>query len=698
MPSDVSKYPTARRETRSEIIHGRAIRDPYRWLEDPLSEETQEWCSRQDEITRRHLDALPDRAHWKSMIENLVAIGVTGPPVWCGDRYFFMRRCAGDEHPVLYVKEPDGSERKILDPMELDPTGRTTLDSWYPDPTGRRLAFRCSEANGRRNVLYVIDLESGKVLDGPTHRCNGSAVAWLPNGDAFYHVRGAPLGDSSSGDRQLHQRVFLHRIGTDYDREDIVVFSGSSDIGDDARYTADLSGNMLTVTAVYGQGRWNDLWAADLGQSDPENPRFLAVQQGREGKTQVIPNHSGKLYLLTDAGAPRRRLLFADALEAASWSELIPEDTEATLDHIAVVDASATDLPVIIAGWSRGGISEISIHDLSTGEEIGTIPTPSRGTVGEIRSAGQSVWFTYTDFVTPVTVYRWDVTTGRTTLWAAPPGTTPSYAAQRIAVHPLSSTSRDGTTVEVTLVAPSGPVIPRALLLNCYGGFGLSSVPLYSPEIIAWVEAGGAFAIAHVRGGGEKGAKWHQDGIRSAKQKSIEDLHSVAETLIADGWTTAERLVVDGESNGGMLVSAAVVQRPELFRAAICSNPLTDMIRYEQFGLGSLWTREYGSASLKEELEWLIGYSPYHNVTENVKYPAVLFTASEADSVVDPMHSRKMCAILQHATQNSGRGRQRPVYLRRDAGTGHGSRSMSKVTNLLADQLSFAAFHAGLTN
>ncbi|GAA3419459.1 hypothetical protein GCM10018952_59020 [Streptosporangium vulgare] len=300
---------------------------------------------------------------------------------------------------------------------------------------------------------------------------------------------------------------------------------------------------------------------------------------------------------------------------------------------------------------------------------------------------GHEVWFTYTDSVTPAGVHRYDTRTGRTSPWSAAPG---AVEVPELEARQLVFASADGTPVRMVVLARPGSG-PRPTILYGYGGFGLSLTPSYSSYILPWVEAGGVFALAQLRGGGEKGAAWHRDGMLERKQNVFDDFAAAAEKLVADGWTTPERLGACGESNGGLLVGAALTQRPDLFAAAVCSAPLLDMVRYERSGLGPSWRSEYGSADDPEQLGWLLGYSPYHRVTGGVGYPATLLTTFGGDSRVDPMHARKMCAALQAATSGP-----RPILLRHEGDVGHGSRSAGRAVDLAADMLAFLAAHTGL--
>ena len=316
--------------------------------------------------------------------------------------------------------------------------------------------------------------------------------------------------------------------------------------------------------------------------------------------------------------------------------------------------------PVLLVIWTRHAISEITVHDLATGERTGTVPLPGPGSVGGISErpeGGHEAWFVYTDNTTPATVLHYDAHTSRTQVWARPPG---AVEAPPVTARQIAYRSADGTEVRMLVVsgedtraageAEGRPATPRPAILYGYGGFGISLTPGYSSTVLAWVEAGGVYAIAGLRGGSEEGEEWHRAGMLDRRQCVFDDFHAAAGKLIADGWTTREQLGIYGGSNGGLLVGAAITQRPELYAAAVCSAPLLDMVRYEQFGLGETWNTEYGTAADAEQLGWLLSYSPYHHVTEGVPYPSVLFTVFDNDTRVDPMHARKMCAALQYAT------------------------------------------------
>ncbi|MGV9772623.1 prolyl oligopeptidase family serine peptidase [Streptosporangium sp. NPDC003464] len=660
-------YPPAGRQPIVDHLHGHAVPDPYRWLEDPASAATRDWLAAQDGLWRDHAATLAGRDAWHARVAELSGAGTVSPPVWRGQHRFLLRRTARQEHAVLYTAGPGQAEQALVDPAELDPSGLTTLDHWQPDLDGRLLAYQLSRSGDERSELYVMDVGTRQVVDGPIDRCRYAPVAWLPDGKAFFYVRS--------------RQVCLHRVGTPAG-DDVVICPA------DRSYGLGIShdGRWLTVAAA-ADGGGNDLWLADLSAAPPDRPELRVVQEGTGAVTAPAVGRDGRLYLLTTLGAPRGRLCVADPARPGPehWRELVGPDPEAVIGDFAVLDGS-----VLLVGWTRHAISEISVHDLATGEPLGQVPLPGLGTAGRMSTrpeGGHEVWFTYTDSVTPGSVHRYDARTGRSSLWAAAPGTVevPELSARR-----LVYTSADGTPVRMVVLARPGTG-PRPTILYGYGGFGLSLTPSYSSYVLPWVEAGGVFAFAQLRGGGEQGAQWHRDGMLDRKQNVFDDFVAAAERLIADGWTSADRLGICGESNGGLLVGAALTQRPDLFAAAVCSAPLLDMVRYERSGLGLSWRSEYGTAADPEQLGWLLGYSPYHRVRDGVDYPATLLTAFGGDSRVDPFHARKMCAALQGATSGS-----RPILLRHESDVGHGPRAVSRSVGLAGDMLAFLAAHTGL--
>jgi prolyl oligopeptidase len=406
--------------------------------------------------------------------------------------------------------------------------------------------------------------------------------------------------------------------------------------------------------------------------------------------------------VFTDADAPRGRIAVADPAapdlaDRASWQDLIGEDPEAVLRGFAILDGAALQRhggAVLLASWTRHALSEITVHDLETGARLGSVPLPGLGTAGgmsERPEGGHEAWFGYTDYATPPEVLRFDARSSSVSTWATAPGSVPVPA---VTARQVTYSSADGTPVRMLVISGDDAPVPRGprpAILTGYGGFDISLTPGYTPNVLAWVSAGGVYAIANLRGGSEEGEEWHRAGMLEAKQNVFDDFHAAAQTLIRDGWTAPGRLAISGGSNGGLLVGAALVQWPELFAAVVCSAPLLDMARYERFGLGETWNAEYGTASDAEQLGWLLSYSPYHHAVSGTAYPAVLFTVFTNDTRVDPMHAYKMCAALQHATSSG-----QPVLLRAEDQVGHGARAVSRTAELAGDTLAFAARYTGL--
>lgn len=691
------RYPPATRLDIQETLHGHTVRDPYRWLEDADSTETKEWSSAQDDLYNQ-LSADYENHDWfADQVRSLMGAGHVGVPVWRGERRFVSRRAPGQEHAVLHVQDADGAERVLVDPGALDPSGLTTLDAWRPSPDGRLLAYQLSEGGDEESLLRVVDVDSGELVDGPVDRTRYSPVAWLPDGSAFYYVRRLPADQVPEGEESYHRRVYLHRVGTSADQDALVFGQGR---GKTEYYGVSVSedGRWLTLTSVKGTSSATSAWIADLAEGTLESPRLVTVQDGVDADLSLHVGRDGRLYLFTDREAPRGRLCVADPTAPGyeNWTTLVAEDPEAVLEGHALLDGEELGSPELLLVWSRHAISEISRHDPGTGVRLGTLPMPGLGSLGGLSSrpeGGHEAWFGYTDNTHPSSVYHYDARSGEVTLWADPPG---EIDLPEVHTEQVAFTSGDGTTVRMLVVSPAAPAQgPRPTILYGYGGFQISLTPGYSAAILAWVRAGGVYAVANLRGGLEEGEEWHRGGMLANKQNVFDDCAAAAEHLISSGTTSPERLAIMGGSNGGLLVGTMITQRPELFTAAVCSAPLLDMVRYERFGLGQLWNVEYGSADKPEELGWLLGYSPYHNVRAGTRYPATLFTVFDNDTRVDPLHARKLCAEMQQAT--SAPIEERPVLIRREAEVGHSSRSVSRSVALTAEQLAFLSHHLGLS-
>jgi prolyl oligopeptidase len=715
----VVSYPAAARQDIHEKLHGHDVADPYRWLEDPDSEQARAWQSAQDELWSQVRSALPGRDRLAARLAELQNAGLVSPPVWRGDRQFYLRREAGQEHAVLYTAvagadgRPGEAERALIDPMRIDSSGTTTLDSWQPDHEGRLLAYQVSEGGREESVLRVLDVATGDDVDGPIDRCRYTEVAWLPGGKAFYYARRLPPGEVPAGEEQFHRRVYLHWVGTPAE-DDVLIHGDGLDKVNYYGVVVSRDGRWLVIDASAGTAPRNDVWIADLTAAEEATPDLQELQQGVDALVGVRPGRDGRLYLITDRDAPRWRLAVADPADPRfpayeSWLDVLPEDPEAVLGEYVLLDGPELDRPLLVAERTRHAVSEVSVHDLATGAPVGErLPLPGLGAVSGLRgrpSGGHEAWFSYTDHATPPVVLHYDARTGATRTWARSPGTVdvPDIRTEQVAFP-----SADGTTIRMLVISRAGDGDadgagdeagaaerqPRPAILYGYGGFNVSLAPAYSALTLTWVEAGGVYAIASLRGGSEEGEQWHRAGMRERKQNVFDDFAAAGRQLVADRWTTAGQLAVAGGSNGGLLVGATITQHPGLCAAAVCSAPLLDMVRYERFGLGETWNDEYGTAADPEELSWLLGYSPYHHVRAGTAYPAVLFTVFDGDTRVDPLHARKMCAALQFATTVPLS--ERPVVLRREGDVGHGQRSVSRNVALAGDQLAFCARYTGL--
>ncbi len=669
----MTTYPGAERLDLVEDLHGHAVADPYRWLEDASSPQTREWAAAQEALVREHLDGLPGRDRLRERLTALLAAGSAGVPAWRADRAFSTRRRPGQEHAVLHVREADGTDRALLDVAALDPSGATTLDAWAPSKEGRLLAYQLSVGGDEESALHVLDVDTGEAVDGPLDRCRYSPVAWVPGGEEFFYVRRLPAEDVPAGEEQFHRRVWRHRVGTPTS-EDVLVWGEGLDPTNYYGCSVSRDGRWLVVTASAGTAPRDDVWLFDLVQGGPP----VEVQVGVDARLSAWVGRDGRLWLLTDRGAPRGRLCTADPSSPQDWTEVVAEDPEAVLEDVEqLLDGR------LVVLRSRHAVSEVEVDGVP-------LDLPGLGTVGGLSGrpeGGDEVWFGWTDTTTPSRVHRYDGST--VSLWEDAPGAVdvPAVSARLVEV-----TSKDGTTVRALVVSPAAePDRPRPTVLYGYGGFGVSLSPGYTTSALAWVEAGGVWVVANLRGGSEEGEQWHREGMRGEKQNVFDDFAAVADALVDQGWTTPGQLGIYGGSNGGLLVGAALTQRPEAYAAVVCSAPLLDMVRYELFGLGRTWNDEYGTAADPEELGWLLGYSPYHRVVEGASYPAVLFTVFEGDSRVDPLHARKLCAALQHATRSDA-----PVLLRDEKDVGHGARSVSRTVGLSVDLLSFLAHHTGL--
>ncbi|MER7266860.1 prolyl oligopeptidase family serine peptidase [Micromonospora carbonacea] len=664
--------------------------DPFEWLEDAARPDTARWIEAHETAYEQAARRWTTRDHWAARTAALADAALpVGAPRPFGDRLFATRTPPGAEHPQLVVIEPDGRVRVVVDPSAIDPSGATTLEHWEPSPDGRRLAFQLSVGGTEQTTIEVLDVDTGTVLDLPIGRVRRSTLGWLDGARGFFYVRSVAPHGSVARDR----RVFLHMVGDD-PADDAVVFGDESDATRFYAVRTSADGRWLSIGATTGAARQRDVWLADLSAGPPGRPTFRVVQQGVEAWTTVRPPTGDRLgFLHTDLGAPRGRIASftpADPTPPA-WRDVIPADEHAVVDDYVLLDGLET--PVLVVARIRHAVSEVTVHDAHDGRQLATLALPPCSSIGPLRAAptgATAVWFTCSTFTSLPEVMHYDARTGHLGTWS--PSTAPSPAPSPDALPPglvtrqFVARSADGTAVRYFVVAATDrPDQPRPTLLTGYGGFGQSMTPSFSPEAIAWAEAGGVFAVACVRGGGEEGEEWHRAGMRQHKQRCFEDFEAVADALVGSGWTSQPLLGIWGASNGGLLVGAAITRRPHAYGAAACLAPLLDMLRYERSGMGASWVAEYGTAADPEQAAWLRAYSPYHHVRPGTRYPATLFAVFDGDSRVDPWHARKMLAAMFAA---DGEG---VLLMRLERGVGHGARSASRRTALFADVLGFFA-------
>src|SRR5262252_2306412 len=507
-PAAGPAYPPARRTGLVEQMAGHPVADPYRWLEEPGSDESRAWLAAQDALAAGQLAALPARSALAARIAELTATGLVSSPIWRGERRFFLRREPDEEHAALITSAPGEPDRVLVDPMALDPSGATTLDAWAPDSEGRLLAYQISRGGDEESVLQVMDVTTGAHAGEPIDRCRYTEVAWLPGGKSFYYVRRLPPEAVSADEAQYHRRVYLHTVGTSAEA-DTLIFGEGRDKTDFYQVSVSWDGRWLVISAAQGTSPRNGVWLADLAASSPGAPALCVVQQGADARTSVHVGRDGRMYVFTDAGAPRGRLAVADPgrPDPAGWQDLIAEDTDAVLQDYAILDGGQARPPLLLAAWTRHAFSEITVHDLASGARRGVITVPGADAAGADRlgsisqiterpEGGHEAWFAYTDHSTPVTIYRYDARTGEATPWARAPGTA---RIPPVSTRQVTYRSADGTEVRMVVISPpedpppaaggspaggppaggppaggpqtgGGPAVPRPAILTGYGG------------------------------------------------------------------------------------------------------------------------------------------------------------------------------------------------------------------------------------
>ncbi|HMF39240.1 MAG TPA: prolyl oligopeptidase family serine peptidase [Polyangia bacterium] len=666
-------------------LHGVDVPDPYRWLEDADSPEVKAWIDAQNGATRRALDRVPGRAALEKRFWQLYEIGSVGVPVSRpsknGDRrYFHTRRDGKQNQPVLYVRDgAGGADRALVDVNAERADGTRALDWWFPTDDGARVAYGVSDDGSEESVLRVRDVATGKDLGDEISRARSCSLAWTPDGRAFYYTRYPAPGSVPAAEVKYHRAVYFHRLGDD-PAKDRKIFGDGRDMTDWPGVDLSPDGRWLAITVSQGWSK-SEVYLVDARAGGPP----VAVAAGEPARFSVVQMLDDRLYLFTNSGAPRGRLFLVDPARPAraGWRELVKQSDEVLTD----------------VAYFRGGLAVASLQDAALrlrlysadGEARGDIPLPGLGALTGLSGARDvaEIFYGFTSLLVPTEIFRVDVAGGppasRSWHKLQAPVDAGSFEVERVMV-----TSRDGTRLPLFLAHRKGAKRDgkQPALLTGYGGFDISMLPSWTPSAVPFLEAGGTYALAVLRGGGEYGEDWHRAGMLAQKQNVFDDFIAAAEWLIANHVTSAARLAISGRSNGGLLVGAALTQRPDLFRAVVCGVPLLDMLRYHHFRIAALWIPEYGSPDDPEAFRWLHAYSPYHHVRDGVAYPAVLLHTAASDTRVDAMHARKMTARLQ-AVSPRGRTR-RPVLLREESHAGHGAgKPLAMVIAQVVDEWSF---------
>jgi prolyl oligopeptidase len=646
-----------------ETIHGHRISDPYRWLEDANSADTKQYVEQQLAYTRSVLDPLPGRNAIHQRLLQLLSIGTIGTPQPAGKYYFYTRRVGTQNQPVLLVRDSlRGKDRTLMDVNQLASDGTVALDWWFPADDGKYIAYGTSASGSEESTLRIIETASGKLLPDNIDRTRFASVAWKKDNSGFYYTRRPRKGDVPPGEEVYHVKVFYHALGGDPGKDPLIFGEGRNAQDYPQVSLSDENDHWLLINVAEGWAK-SELYLQDLKAGTPP----VEITRGKDFlySAEIFQD---KLYITSNEDAPNSRVMVANATNPGreQWKELIPQ-TDAVLETIGIIGGK------IFAQYEKNASSLLKIYDLD-GKLFADIALPTIGSVSGVggRWDRQELFINFQSFTVPPSVYRFDLETRQTTLWDRV--TAPGINPDDYEVSQAWYNSKDGTRIPMFVFHKKG--LNRdgknPTLLTGYGGFNLSETPSFSAGRFEWLEHGGVFAVASLRGGSEFGEDWHRAGMLDKKQNVFDDFIAAAEFLIADKITDSAHLAIQGGSNGGLLVGAAFTQRPDLFRAVVCQVPLLDMLRYQNFQIAKLWIPEYGSADDPKQFDWLYAYSPYHHVKAGTIYPAILFMTADTDTRVDPMHAKKMAALMQAQAAN-GHSRKHPILLRIESKAGHGS-------------------------
>jgi prolyl oligopeptidase len=668
------RYPPARQADVVQDYAGVKVADPYRWLENADDPETVRWVEAENALTRSYVDG-PRREAIKATLTERIDFPRVSAPTREGSRYFFKRNTGLQNQSVLYVREGlEGAERVLLDPNALSADGTVALVVAAATEDGTLLGYSLSRSGSDRQEIYVRDVATGKDLPDKVEWAKFSDITWTPDKAGFYYTRFPRPGSVPAGEENYASKIYFHRLGEAQDK-DTLVFDTPDRKEVIWAASLTLDGRYLVLTGFEGSSDKSEVWVADRRGDGMPQPLF----KGFADAWVFSGDAFGRLFFRTDKDAPLWKLVAVDFARGSRDPATVLAEGKEKLDSAVIVNRQ------IVVQRLRDASSRISIHELD-GREAKALELPALGTVGAITGEADDteMFFEFQSFAYPDTPFRYDFKTGQMTEFAHIDA---KVRAADYDVKQVWYPSKDGTRVPMFAVHKKGLPLDgrRPAILYGYGGFNVSLTPTFSTSKLFWLEQGGVFALANLRGGGEYGEAWHEAGMLDKKQNVFDDFIAAAESLIKNGYTSRERLAIQGGSNGGLLVGAAMTQRPDLFGAVVCQVPVADMLRYHLFTVGRFWIPEYGSGDDPRQFPFLYKYSPYHNVKEGTPYPPTLITTADTDDRVAPGLAKKFAARLQAAT-----GGDAPILIRVETKAGHGAgKPISKQIDEAADIYAF---------
>ncbi|MEM9236296.1 MAG: prolyl oligopeptidase family serine peptidase [Verrucomicrobiota bacterium] len=668
-------YPESRKEALSETLHGVEVADPYRWLEDDRSEETADWVAAQNAVSQTYLKGLPERDAIRSRLKELWNFERIGRPSEYGGKWFFTHNSGLQNQSVLMVADAlDAKPRVLLDPNTLSEDGTVSLASWRPSEDGSKLAWAISVGGSDWREVRVRDVATGKDLEDRVEWVKFSPLAWKKDGSGFFYSRyDAPAkGAALTGKNEFH-KLYYHQLGTPQS-EDELVYERPDEADSGFRAGVSEDGDYLLIHVVQGTSPKNRFFYRKI-----DGGEVIELLSDNDASYRFIGNTGTRFYFRTNLEAPRYRVISIDLDEPDRKQEVIPE-SGSLLQSVSMVGGQ------LIANYLHHASSRVRSFDLE-GKPIREIKLPGIGSVRGFGGRGDDTFcfYSFTSFTNPGAIYRYELGSGESSLWQKPQV---GFDERAYETKQVFVPSKDGTKVPVFLVHKRGLELDGShrTLLYAYGGFNISQTPYFSVSRAVWLERGGVFALANLRGGGEYGSEWHDGGRLLNKQNGFDDFTSVAEWLVDENYTTSGKLAIQGGSNGGLLVGACMTQRPELFGACLPAVGVMDMLRFHLFTIGWAWEKEYGSPNDPKHFRNLLRYSPYHNLKPGTRYPATLVTTADRDDRVVPAHSFKFAARLQEYQAKDGP----PVLIRIDTSAGHGAgTALDKVIDRVADQWAF---------